>query len=522
MNIAAEFSKRYLLITTAIVTAIVIICGIMAVIVVSDPAVKYSQILSNAATTIENVYPEPVNWKKATLAAREAIMAELDPFSGYIEKDELIQFESDLSGGYFGIGISVYPHESGLLILDVREGSPAYSAGLLSGDIIIASDAIYLKDVSPLEAVRLIKGEENTILEAQVFRPATADTLKFEIIRKRIEFLHIPFAGYTPDSSIYIRLLDFNAGAANDFKNALDSLSLGGSKRAKGIILDLRGNPGGLLSEAGEIVELFLDKGEFIVGTSSRSLWNEEQFIAQKSGEYSKYLVAIIVSSGSASASEIVAGALKYSNNAVLVGDTTFGKGLVQGFIRMPDGDGMRLTISRYFFEGGKYINVIDSFDGEHAAGLPPDIPYQFEDENLFLMELERSLSLLEFAHKYQDELVSWSGDSETIAIWIGQLQKYAVESGFKYRSNLTRAAEEFSREEVSGTLKRLAQKAVTTAETADSSLFEIHSAFIWMRLRQIAYERKFGTYRAYKDVVVPEYGAISLAESQFSKKDSL
>ena len=522
MSYPAEISKRYLVLTTAIITAIIIICGVMTVVVVTDPAVKYSHILSKAAMTVRKVYPDSIDWEKASLAAREAMMSELDPFSGYVEKEELVQFEDDLSGGYFGIGISVYPHPSGLLILGVREGSPASSAGLLSGDIIIASDSVYLNGLSPMEAVRLIKGKENTILDAIVFRPASADTLRFEIIRKRIEFLHIPFAGFTRDSAIYVRLLDFNAGAADDVKKALDTLSSKGSKKPKGIILDLRDNPGGFLSEAAEIVEFFLNEGDFVVGTSSRSRWNEERSVAQKSGEYSNYPVAVIVNNGSASASEIVAGALKYSGDAVLIGDTTYGKGLVQGFVRMLDGDGIRLTISRYFFDGGKYINVIDSFDGEHAAGLPPDIPYQFEDENPFYMELESSLALLEFAHKYQDELISSTGDEKSIAVWMGRLRESAMENGFKYRSNFTQAAEEFSKEVESGPLKRLAQKAVAAAESADRHLFDKRSAFIWMRLRQIAYERKFGTYRAYKDVVVPEFGPISLAEQVLGKKDSL
>ena len=522
MNYPAEISKRYLVLTTAIITAIIIICGVMTVVVVTDPAVKYSHILSKAAMTVRKVYPDSIDWKKASLAARQAMMSELDPFSAYVEKEELVQFEDDMSGGYFGIGISVYPHESGLLILGVREGSPASSAGLLAGDIIIATDSVYLNGLHPADAVRLIKGEENTILDAIVFRPASNDTLRFEIIRKRIEFLHIPFAGFTRDNAIYIRLLDFNAGAADDLKKALDTLSSLGSKKPKGIILDLRDNPGGLLSEAAEIVELFLNKGDFVVGTSSRSRWNEERFVAQTIGEYSNHPVAVIVNSGSASASEIVAGALKYSGNALLIGDTTYGKGLVQGVVKMPDGDGIRLTISRYFFDGGKYINVVDSFDGEHAAGLPPDFPYQYEDENPFYMELERSLALLQFAHKYQDELISSSGDEKSVAIWIDQLREYAVKNGFKYRSNLSRAAQEFSNEVESGPLKRLAQKAVATAKSLDSHLFEKHRAFIWMRLRQIAYERKFGTFRAYKDVVVSEYGPISLAESLLVKKDSL
>ncbi len=522
MNYPSEISKRYLVITTAIITVIIIICGAMTVLVVTDPAVKYSHILSKAAMTVRKVYPDTVDWQKASLAARQEMMSELDPFSGYVEKEELVQFEEDLSGGYFGIGISVYPHESGLLILGVREGSPASSAGLLTGDIIIATDSIYLENVSPMEAVRLIKGEENTILEAKVWRPAAADTLLFDIIRKRIEFLHIPFAGFTSDSAIYVRLLDFNSGASHDLKSALDSLSSKGSKKAKGIILDLRDNPGGLLSEAGEIVELFLDEGEFIVGTSSRSRWNEESFITQKSGAYANYPFAIILNRGSASASEIVAGALKYSGNAVLVGDTSFGKGLVQGFIKMPDGDGIRLTISRYFFEGNKYINVFDSFDGEHAAGLAPDVFYPFEDGNPFYTELEQSLVLLEFAHKYQDELIASTDDEKSAASWIAKIKEFAFENDFKYSSNLTKSAEAFSKEVESSLLKRLAQKTVVLAESLDRQLFDEHRDFIWLRLRQIAHERKFGSYRAYKDVIVPEYRPISLAESLLAKKDSL
>lgn len=522
MNSPAEITKSYLVLTTALITIIIIICGIMSVVVVTDPAVKYSQILSKAAMTVRKVYPDAIDWEKASLAAREAMMSELDPFSRYVEKEVLAQFEDDMSGGYFGIGITVYPHEEGLLILDVREGSPASSAGLLAGDVIIASDSVYLDDLTPNEAVRLIKGEENSILDATIFRPAIGDTLKFEIIRKRIEFLHIPFAGFTQDSAIYIRLLDFNAGAADELKKALDTLSSQGSQKSRGIIIDLRDNPGGFLSEAAEIVELFLNKGDFVVGTSSRSRWNEERSVAARSGAYANFPVALIVNDGSASASEVVAGALKYSDNAVLIGDTTYGKGLVQGFIKMPDGDGIRLTISRYFFNGGKYINVIDSFDGEHAAGLLPDYPYQYENENPFYAELESSLALLEFAHKFQDELIASAGDDNSVAIWIDQLRKYAAENGFNYRSNVSKAADEFSKEVESGQLKRLAQKAVATAEMFDSKLFEKHREFIWMRLRQIAYERKFGTYRAYKNVVVPEYGPISLAESLLAKKDSL
>ncbi len=529
MNHQPEISKSALVISSLIVFFIILFCGLMTVVVITDPAVKYAQVLVRAAMTIRTAYPDSLDWERVMVSARQAMMNELDPFSGYVRKEQLIQFEEDLSGGYFGIGISVFPHELGLLILDVREGSPAATAGVLTGDIVIASDSITLKGLTPSEAVRQIKGEENTILQAKVYRPVTQDTLQFEIVRKRIEFLHIPFAGFTSDSALYIRLLDFSAGAAEDLKKALDSLYNKDDKGIKGIILDLRGNPGGLLIEANTIVEMFLDKGEFIVGTSSRSRWQEDSFVSNAENNLSGIPLAIIVDNGSASASEIVAGALKFSGQAVLVGDTTFGKGLVQGIIRLPDGDALRLTMSRYYFEGEKYINAVDSFDGKHAAGLAPDILYSFVEEEPFYLHLERSQLLWQFAHKFQDEIISSAQRETEKQKWLQRMRQYALENGFVYESEATKSAKALAqavgapwREVESVPLKKLAGRAVATAASLDLKLFEKYGDFIWMRLRQIAYERKYGTYLAYKEAVVPYYAPIVLAASVLIQKDTL
>ncbi|MGH8014733.1 MAG: S41 family peptidase [Candidatus Zixiibacteriota bacterium] len=522
MNQDYQLSKRTLVATAFIICLIVAICGIMSLMVVSDPAVKYSQIMVKAAMALRDYYPDSLDWGKTISSARQAMMDELDPFSGYVRKEQLQQFEDDLSGGYFGIGVSVVPVDSGLLIYDVREGGPAASTGVLPGDIIIASDTIILKDLDPTEALVVIRGKENTIFSAKIFRPATLDTLSFEIIRKRIGFLHIPFAGFTADSVIYIRLLDFNAGASEDFKKALDSLVGKSGRTARGIIIDLRGNPGGLFFEARNIAELFFKQGEFIVGTSSRSKWDEEQCFADKDGDYSNLRAAVLIDNGSASAAEILAGTLKYSGHGVLVGDTTFGKGLVQGFIRLPEGDGLKLTISRYFFEWGRYINPPDSAATVHGVGIAPDILYSYIEDELFYLQLEWKLILLRFAHAHQDEIISSLNDDSLKLQWLERFEKYALENDFDYKSVITESAELLAEGSQSPASKRLAERLIKNARQRDQKLFEKYGDFLWLRLCQIAYERKFGSYEAYKVIVVPKYEPIKIAAAATRPKDSL
>jgi len=513
------FSKSSLVISSIIIFVIILLCGLMSVMVITDPAIKYSQVMVKAAMAIRDVYPDTLDFKSSIASAREAMLDELDRFSGYMAKEQFAQFDEDLSGGYYGVGISVIPHDSGLLILEVREGSPAAMAGVLTGDIIIAADTINLSGKKPAEAVRLIKGKENTTLSAKIYRPTTDDTLHFEMVRKRIDFLHVPFAGFTADSALYIRLLDFNVGASDDVKSALDSLYQKNSKNVKGIILDLRDNPGGLIVEAQQTAQLFLNKGDFIVGTSSRSRWQEDSLVAEDGEGLANVPLAVLVNRGSASASEIVAGALRYSGHALLVGDTTFGKGLVQGFIKLPEGDALRLTISRYYFAGKRYLNNIDSVHGGTGEGLVPDIACNFVEKSPFYQQLEQSLVLFQFAHKFQDEIIAAPNDQAEKEQWIKRLAQFAFEHDFKYSSELTASAQALEENVDSGHLKALTQRAVQMAESLDHQLFEKQGDFLWMRLRQIAFERKYGAYRAYKEAIVPGYVPIERASKALSRK---
>lgn len=514
------YEKRSLILTVLFLVLTISIAGAMAVIVISDPAVKYSQSLFKAAKIISDVYPDQVNWQSAMLSAREAIFDQLDPFSSYIEKEQLDQFVDQLSGGYHGIGVSVTADERGLLIISVRESGPAAVAGILTGDIITKVDSIKLGGKTAAEATRFVKGEEGTSITATVLRPATGDTLQFKIERKRIDFLHVPYAGITPDSFVYVRLLDFDAGATDDLKAAIDSLIKNNPQSVNGLILDLRDNPGGLFEEARKTVDLFFEKNKFIVGSFGKSRWESEEFYASQENDLPELPLAILVNGASASSSEIVAGALKYSGKAVIVGDTTFGKGLVQGYFRLPDGDGLRLTISRYYFEGRKFINSPDTANAKNDGGIIPDRYVEYIEKSAFYNELERSLALFRFAHKYQDEIIGADNCSETRDLWVARLKEFALADNFDFESKTTKIAKYLESQAEAKNMKSTAAILTENSRLADELYFNKFADFIWLRLRQLALERKFGVYRSYKEAFASEYEPIQVAIEALKKRN--
>ena len=512
--------KKSLILTVLFLVLTISIAGAMAVIVISDPAVKYSQSLFRAAKIIRDVYPDPVNWQSAMLSARQAIFDQLDPFSGYVEKEQLDQFVDELSGGYHGIGVSVTSEERGLLIITVREGGPAAVAGILTGDIITQVDSINLGGLSSTESIKIVKGEEGTTIIAKILRPATGDTLQLEIKRERIDFLHIPYAGIRPDSFVYVRLLDFDAGATDDLKAALDSLIKKNPQAVKGLILDLRDNPGGLFEEARKTLDLFFEKNDFIVGSFGKSRWESEEYYASTEIDLPKLPLAILVNGASASSSEIVAGALKYSGKAVIVGDTTFGKGLVQGYFRLPDGDGLRLTISRYYFEGRKFINSPDKAKAKNDGGIIPDLYIDYIENSAFYDELERSLALFRFAHKFQDEIIAADNCFETRDLWVARLKEFALADNFDFESKTTEIARYLESQAETKNMKSVAASLTENSRLADKLYFKKLADFIWLRLRQLALERKFGAYRSYKEAFVADYEPIQIAIEALKKRN--
>ncbi len=510
----ATFDRRSILIATMLLGVMILLSGGMALYILSDPGLKHAFHMVTVARLVEEHHAGEVDWDHLVISGRRAMMDVLDRYSGYVSPAEFEEKRQQREGHYGGIGVTVTGHDDGLRIYSVRDDGPGKAAGLLSGDIIVAADSNLLADRTPNEATLFLRGEDGTSVMLQVYRPCDDDSLEIVVERREVAYRHVVYAGYTPDSVVYIRLTDFAPGAADEVASALDSLA-GPESAARGLILDLRGNPGGLFVEAHATASLFLEDGLFVVGTDGRSRWNDEIFYADGDDRAHGLPMAVLVDRNSASASEIVAGALQQNNRAILVGDTTFGKGLVQGYLRFFEDDGLRLTISRYYFEGGIYLNDFDSMLHETGHGLPPDCYYVSPTSDDYIRALENSFLLHRFAHNNQAEIIAHAERGGLDDIWIEQLAD-SVKDEFEYPSELTRRADSLivlaELESGSEQVQAMASGLAELARAHDRRRLFEYKPYLKMRLVQLAFERAYSTYRAYDEVVVKGLDQIAFA----------
>jgi carboxyl-terminal processing protease len=305
-----------------------------------------------------------------TYGAIEGVLATLeDENTFFFEPDVANIMREDMSGSFEGIGAFVRMREDGrLMIVAPIEGQPAEAAGLRAGDIILQADDVPLEDMNVHEAILYIRGPEGTVVRLTVLREDTAEPFIVEVERARIEMPTVEFE-MLDDDIAYIRLFEFNSQATARLKTTLEDIQ---AQNPQGLVFDLRNNPGGFLDQAVKVASQFIDEGNILVERFSDG--TERVYEAQKNGLALDVPLVVLVNAGSASASEIVAGAIQDTGRGTLIGETTFGKGSVQLLHNLRDGSELRVTVARWFTPNDRLI---------HGEGLEPDLVVEMTPEDL-------------------------------------------------------------------------------------------------------------------------------------------
>lgn len=395
----------------------------------NDPGDRYFEITRNLdifATLFKEVnmyYVDDINPNKVIKAGIDAMLNSLDPYTDYIPEDEIEDYRTMTTGQYGGVGALIGNRAGRTLVLMPHQDSPASKAGLKISDEIIKIDGIDIRNKTSQDVNKLLRGQANTVVKLTILRYGQKNPIEVPITRENIKIDNVPYYGMVNDEVGYIHLSDFTTGAAREVKNALVELK---TKGAKKLILDLRDNPGGLLSEAVNISNVFVPKDAEIVSTKGKVTdWNKT-YTALNPPVDTDMPMAVLTSSRSASAAEIVSGVIQDYDRGVLIGRKTYGKGLVQATRPLSYNSQLKVTTAKYYIPSGRCIQAIDyshrNDDGSvgkipdslrvafktkngrlvyDGGGITPDIPVDKSNYASIAVSLENKNLIFDYANKY-------------------------------------------------------------------------------------------------------------------------
>mgnify|MGYP006268471767 CR=1 FL=1 len=366
--------QRKVLITLALILSIAaagIVVGRWSVALVNAEVEGYESIkvFTEALSVVKKNYVEDVKTKELVYGAVKGMLNSLDPHSGFMNPDAYKEMQVDTKGEFGGLGIQIGIKDGLLTVIAPIEDTPAYKAGIKAGDRIIKINNEGTRDMGLTEAVGKMRGPKGTSVKITVIREGWKEPKEFTIVRDVIKIKSVKFKKLEEGIG-YIKLTQFQEQTAVDLSNALAKLN---DENIHSLVLDLRNNPGGLLNSAVDVTSQFLPPGKLVVYIKDRSGEKTEYKTGGSRPYYDKPTMIVLVNQGSASASEIVAGALKDWHRGVVLGVQTFGKGSVQSVIPLSDGSGLRLTTARYYTPSGTSIQ---------STGIAPDIVAKLEAKN--------------------------------------------------------------------------------------------------------------------------------------------
>ena len=348
---------------------------------------KKIDVFGEVLEKINKEYVDEINQSDSMDSAINGLLQSLDPYSAYMSPEIFNEMQTETSGEFGGLGIEVSMESGVVKVISPIDDTPASKAGIKAGDYIVKINDVQVQGKSLSEAVDLMRGPVGSGIELTIRRIGERKALIFNVVREIIQIRSVK-ADILKKSIGYIRLTSFNENSGNQIEREIKKLEK--NKDVKSYILDLRNNPGGLLSQAIKISDFFLDNGE-IVSTKSRKPSENRKWFAKKGDLTNGKVLIVLINYGSASASEIVAGALKDHKRAILLGENSYGKGSVQSIIPLKNDGAIRLTVARYYLPSGKSISEV---------GVSPDIEINEENEDFRIKtetdnQLEYAIKLL-------------------------------------------------------------------------------------------------------------------------------
>jgi len=360
----SNYKKATLFIATVSLLTLTIAFGVQRRCAAQGGGNDYESIelFTDVLSIVKKSYVEEVDTKKLIYGAINGMLSSLDPHSSFMPPDTYKEMKIDTKGAFGGLGIEITVKDGILTVISPIEDTPAFKAGIKAGDQILKIDDKFTKDLTITDAVKRMRGVKGTKVTLTIMREGFEKTKEFVLERDIIQVKSVK-SKLLDDGYGYVRISQFQEKTDDDLEKALKTLQAEAPLR--GLVLDLRNDPGGLLDQAVRVCEHFTDEGKLIVYTEGREKDSKMRFTARKGNKQPNYPIVVLINSGSASASEIVAGCLQDHKRAVVMGTQSFGKGSVQTIIPLSDNSGLRLTTARYFTPSGRSIQ---------AKGITPDI----------------------------------------------------------------------------------------------------------------------------------------------------
>ena len=515
---------------------------------------KNIKLFNDIAFNVENRYMDDVDTRDMIHAGIRGMLSRLDPFSVLMERQSYDQLMESTSGKYQGVGMQIDVRNDTLIVVTPIEGTPAYRLGLFAGDRIISIDGATTIGMTTEDAARKMRGPAGSQVTLSVIRPGFPDVMEYVVERAVIELKSVNYYGTTSDGIGYLRLNRFAETTHDEMRQALSELA---AQNVKGLVFDLRSNGGGLLDEAVETSNFFLPKDRLVVYTKGRDPESEQRFLSTKDPIVADVPMVVLVNGGSASASEIVAGALQDWDRALIMGQTTFGKGLVQQIFNIGGRNSdvaLKLTTARYYVPSGRSIqkpansgpndtlpeSETDSKDSVGApaeifytaagrpvyggGGIVPDVDLPVELYEPIEINLERQGLFFSFAVQYATEHPDVGLNFEVDDKVLADFKKYVEEKEFTYTtplesefSTLRDDVKEEGKEELFADALAELERVAKEDKAGD---FQKSEKYIRQALKRTVIRNKFGEKGVYEQVILKEDPAVLEALSLLRSKE--